>query len=311
VVTRADRLVLGTAQWGIAGYGIANRSASPPGDAALHAALSRAARAGCRTIDTAWAYGGAESVVGRLLRGDTRWEVVTKTDPALESAVSSRETAREAVDLRLDEARKRLGRTRVDVLLLHRPSQRTAAHGAIWDALRRRRDRGDVGALGASTVSVDDAWDLMDDPDVQVVQLPANLLDQRVIDGPLATRIRDRGVRVLARSVFLQGVLHLRPDELPLHLAPLRETLRDLRSLALTWSTSVGSLALRFLRDFTNFEVVVGFDNVAQLDANLASWADDRLDETALAALRDLRWDGDPALLEPHRWPSVPVRGAR
>lgn len=304
MVTETHRLVLGTAQWGIPRYGIANQSSSPPNETVLNAAIDRAARAGCRTIDTAWAYGDAESVVGRIVGGDTRWEVVTKTDPALEFRIASPLEARGVLDECLAVTRSRLGRARLDVVLLHRPSQRTAARGAIWDALRRRRDEGEIGALGASTVSLDDAWELLDDPDVQVLQLPASVLDQRAIDSPLAARVQERGVRVLARSAFLQGVLHLRPNELPAHLAPLRETLGELRSLAGTWSTSIGSLALRFLRDVTCFDVVVGFETGVQLDENLSFWREDRLAESVVATLKGLRWQGDVALLEPHTWPS-------
>ncbi len=275
-------LALGSVQWGMP-YGIANQSGSPTG-AELSRLLKLALDAGVRTIDTARAYGASESEIGRHVGNDTRWRVVTKTDPAVVDEAGLLES------LRASEAA--LQRPSLDAVLLHRPAQKQA----VWSQLLRERDAGRVGMVGLSALTPADAWAALEDPDVAVIQVAASLFDQRLARAGFFEAARGRVVFV--RSIYLQGVAHLAPDALPEHLAALRGPLAAVRETGVpAWQ-----LFLAYAGTLPGAVPLLGCERAAQLAENVAAWWDrHRLRETVerLAAAM-------PALpervLDPAQW---------
>ena len=71
-----DRVVLGTAQWGME-YGIANDFGQPPIDE-VEAILETAGRSGIHLLETARAYGDSEEVIGQLVGADSNWNIITR-----------------------------------------------------------------------------------------------------------------------------------------------------------------------------------------------------------------------------------------
>lgn len=284
------QLVLGTAQWGMQ-YGIANRT-GPPDEDTVARMLAMAWDAGVRTLDTAQAYGASEAVIGRAARH--RWEIVTKLHPD----VVSGDEVRPAIVGSL----RRLGRDRLDVLLAHRPKQR--ANREVWEGLQAAVAEGLVGAVGVSVLTVNDAHD--EATAVDVVQVPASLFDRRLLNQGFFLR---EDVRTLVRSVFLQGVADVTPTDLPLHLAPLRESVRKLRELADRSGATLPGLMLAYARDrFGSTEIVVGVETYQQLRKNLDVWASPRLPadlidemESQVASVPQL-----DELLNPAFWPADP-----
>ena len=90
-MTTGSRLGLGTVQWGMA-YGVTNSSgiATP---AAVSSMLTNAGQAGITLLDTAWAYGNAERVLGEQGKLTNGFSVVTKTRSLKGMVVSHAEAA--------------------------------------------------------------------------------------------------------------------------------------------------------------------------------------------------------------------------
>src|SRR6516165_7858887 len=208
----AAGLALGTVQWGMP-YGIANRQGRPS-DSEVEHLLGLAAAAGVRTLDTARAYGESEALLGRLIGPDPAWAIVTKLDPTAKDAG--------AVPDSLAASRKALRRNVLDVVLLHRAQQRTAFAGAVWDVLKRERDAGRVRRIGVSAGTPVEAWEALDDPQVDCLQVATSLLDQRLNRDQFFERAMKAGRTIFVRSVFLQGVAYLGADKLPAYLDLLR-----------------------------------------------------------------------------------------
>ena len=172
-----SRIVLGTVQWGQA-YGVANRTGQVSEPEAVKI-MEAATKAGINTLDTARAYGTAEEVVGR--NAAPHWRVITKLSPWVTGANVGPAESAERVERSLDESCDALDRDVLDGVLLHRADQRLVGAGAAWSELRRQRDRGRVRAIGVSVVKVDEADAAIEDPEVQLIQVPASLLDQRLL----------------------------------------------------------------------------------------------------------------------------------
>ncbi|HWY64707.1 MAG TPA: aldo/keto reductase, partial [Rhizomicrobium sp.] len=210
----ARRLGLGTVQFGQA-YGISNQRGQVPLEEA-RAIMSRAVRAGVGLIDTAANYGEAETVLSQLDTGGLR--MVTKTISAAQGV--------DAVVARARQSVKNLGR--VDLLLVHAAGDLAGAQGeTLWQALRTLKQEGVVGGVGISVYTADDPVRLAERFRPDAMQLPFSLLDQRLLRDGSLKRLKEFGVEIHARSLFLQGLLFLEnmPDRLA-HAAPMLAQVR-------------------------------------------------------------------------------------
>lgn len=212
--TPGPGLIIGTAQLGVP-YGSVCATVPPVAEEA-RAIVCDAARSGYG-IDTAPAYGPAESLIGQALRrGDGHGvRLTTKLDVGVAEASDDAAVDVLRAETSVLRSRLALGEVVPDVLV-HRPGQRVACDGAVWQQLRSLQEQGMIGRLGVSVYHPEQALDAVADPSVQIVQLPFNLLDKRWLQMGVADAVRQReDVVVHARSVFLQGVLVRPPDSWP------------------------------------------------------------------------------------------------
>jgi aryl-alcohol dehydrogenase-like predicted oxidoreductase len=274
------RLGLGSVQWGQR-YGIANTAGQPSSDDVAQI-IRIAGEAGVRTIDTARDYETSEALIGELVPRDG-WRIVTKLTAQLPA--SSSDGAVSAASASVAASLAALGETSLDTLLLHRLEHLTNWGGAVWRALLALRDGGRIHRLGVSALGPDEAWLALERPDVEVIQVASNLFDQRLARGGFFEAAIAAGKEVFVRSVFLQGVAHLQPDRLPIHLAALRETLTYIRAYAASQGWESFAPFLVFAYSTPGTCVLIGAESAAQVRACLAEWslAPERLD-----AIRDL-----------------------
>jgi len=277
------KLGLGTVQFGQV-YGVSNVRGQVPA-AEVRAILERAAEGSIGVLDTAANYGEAEGVLGA--HDLSRFRIVTKTiglNHGLDAVIAR---ARQSV--------KTLGR--VDLLLVHAAGDLLGPGGEqYWNALRKLKEDGTVGGIGISTYVADDPAALAARFRPDAVQVPFSLLDQRLLaDGSLA-RLKELGVEIHARSLFLQGLLFLPPLPEKLRFAaPLLEAVRV--RIAQAGSTPLAA-ALGFVRSRREIDVgLIGVTGVSELDEILAA---------AAQPLPDLDWAAcaqtDETVLTPSRW---------
>lgn len=292
-------LLLGTAQWG-GMYGVANVD-GPPDDDELRLILERARLRGVDALDTAAAYGRSEERIGALVGDDPAWRVITKLPPDI-GAASSPTAAERAVATALDSSRSRLRRPRLDGVLLHRDEHLTAAGGAVWAALRERREAGEVAAIGVSVVRPQDALAVLAHEGVEIVQVAASVLDRRFERSGGLARARELGIEVHVRSALLQGAAVMAPDALPDHLLPLATTLHRIRDLCQERGLEPATALLAWALDLPVGGVVLGVERATQLDAQLK--ARGALDAAGLRELSDLVETLPDRVLDPWRWPA-------
>ncbi len=294
-----SQLTLGGAQLGMP-YGVANFSGMPS-DEDVARIVRGAIDRGVTHIDTAQAYGESEARIGAALQG--RWrsqvEVITKLRPIETEDVGA---ARAQTIESVTQSLKALKQERIETLLLHRATNRSTAGGALWETLLDLKRQGMVGRLG---ISVQDRaeFDLAAaDGDVELIQLPFNLLDRRWDDlGPL------RGdLTIHARSVFLQGLLTGAtaakwPVVVGVDTAGLVRELAELaHALGLR---SVGDLAVAFARAQPWIDsLVIGVETETQLHENLERFAASPLRPAEVDAVRHCIPRLPDQLLNPALW---------
>ena len=292
-----SRLMLGTVQFGQS-YGVANRSGVPE-FSEVCAILEEAAAAGVNGLDTALAYGDSEQVLGRALTETglrDHYFVVTKTDSSLSPDLSVAE-ARPVIRAGVEQSLRRLGTDHLPLVLLHRDT--TPHH---LDALVACREAGLIGACGVSLASVKNAERLLPHPDLEAVQVPMNVLDDRF--RAVARSVRSRQGRVFARSCYLQGLLLMTDDGTPPHLqgiAPVRAAFRD---VADAWGLPLAELLLRAMlqRDEVD-SVVVGVENLPQLRENLRIFRAGPLPDGVLDQIDSVDRTLPDWVIDPPQWP--------
>jgi aryl-alcohol dehydrogenase-like predicted oxidoreductase len=277
------RLGLGTAQFGHA-YGISNTVGQVPLDD-VRAILARAGQAGVGLLDTAANYGKAEQVLGQC---DTKpFRLVSKT-------ISVRGGI-PAVIARARQSAQVLGR--LDALLVHTVTDLLGPDGdGLWRALRDLKEEGVTQAIGISAYVANDPVALARCFRPDVMQVPFSLLDQRLLHDGSLMRLKDLGVEIHARSLFLQGLLFMAqpPDRLK-DAVPLLKAVRD--RIAAARSTPL-AVAVSFVLSRPEVDVaVVGVTCGRELEEILAAAAKGLpAHDWAACALSDER------ILTPSRW---------
>jgi len=313
-----SELTLGTAQLGM-DYGIANRAGQPARPLAIRMVREAIAH-GVTTLDTARGYGVAEEVLGGALSGawGSRVKVITKLDP-LASLRHGSETSsvRAAVDESVQRSCAALRVAQLPVLLLHRFEHYRAWGGAVWRRLLELRDEGTVGALGASVYEPREALELLQDPAIQHLQIPMNVLDWRWkasgVDRALAGR---PDVVVHARSALLQGLLVSSEEAacwpLPAEYDAVSSLSRLRDSAAKFGRESVMDLCFAYVRSQPWItSVVVGCETLEQLKENLKLFCLPRLTPEQCAELESSLPKAPEGLLNPSQWKLVHEQSAK
>ena len=286
-------LVLGTVQFGL-DYGVANTTGRPD-QATVNRMLATAFEAGVNALDTASMYNRAESVLGRALadlgmRGSIF--ITSKARPR-DGAPG---TPEEQITAAVERSLRVLGVERIGLYLLH--GYQALPHVG---ALHRKREAGDIGAVGVSVYSVEEALGAIAAPGVDAVQHPLSMLDQRFLRAGVLERAAEAGVAIFARSVFLQGVVTMEPARLPAPMAEAGAALARLRELA--GEITIEELALRYAASLAGVTgVVVGMETHRQMERNLAAVAAGPLDRALLDEIGRAVPDLPAELINPGLW---------
>jgi hypothetical protein len=201
------KIALGTAQFGQA-YGIA-RPQPQISYAESKEIIDYAFLQGMSVLDTAMGYGESEARLGKI--GVQDWKVISKLPE-----VPKGENASIWISNAVRESLKKLKLKSLYAILLHRPSQLTDQNGIdIYKALQGLKADGLVQKIGISIYQPRELDEVFSVGEFDLVQSPLSVLDRRLITSGWLDRLADRGVEVHARSVFLQGLLLMSPDQRP------------------------------------------------------------------------------------------------
>ena len=290
---RVSRLALGTAQFGMS-YGIANQDGQVTRSAA-RAMLQLAAEKGIDTLDTAIAYGESETCLGEL--GTQDFKLVTKLPPVPDGCIEVDAWVKGQVMASFS----RLGVSAVYGLLLHRPEQLLAAGGKVlYQSLLSLKETGQVQKVGFSIYAPGELVPLTEQYRFDLIQTPFNLVDRRLYTSGWMQRLKDAGVEVHIRSVFLQGLLLMTRVAIPPKFAHWLDLWGKWHEWLARHNVSAVEACLAFPLAFPEIDrVVVGTDSVSQLMQVL-----DASTRAGLVDLPDLGCEAED-LINPAHWASL------
>lgn len=272
----AKKLVLGTAQLGL-DYGITNTYGKPDRTTA-EKIVKTAIVNGAKFIDTARAYGDSENVLGAIL--STGWtgrsNVITKLSPLIdETLIDISNSIEYSVDSSVYHSCKALRTESIDALLLHRASQMTIFGGKIWSRLLFHRQQGLIRSLGVSVQSPEELENILSIQEVEVIQLPYNVLDWRweSIISKVIEEKKKRNLTIHIRSTLLQGLLTSQnQDKWRKAHVENAESIMDWLKInqKLIGAKSIAEFCLRFVNSLNWVDgIVVGVETIEQLLENI------------------------------------------
>jgi len=270
---------LGLGLWGFGRW-------KPEEEARTKATIGRAYELGFRWFDTAEVYGGgrSERVLGDVL---TR-AAGGAPDAFVTTKVSWEHLRATQVRASLINSLERLGRTSVDLYLVHAPDARVPLADTMG-ALEALWKEGRVGAIGVSNFGLEELEEAakhLSEARIAVNQVRYNLFDRDEFD-PVRDYCEKNQILIEAYTPLARGILTGRyldgkrvPTEVKRFARRLEEAdrlkevlarARTLKALADEAGVPLASIALHWLAR-NGAAPIVGMSRPDQVDANLTAW---------------------------------------
>ncbi len=284
------KITLGTVQFGM-DYGINNKRGKVP-KKEVFAILDYALKNDVNILDTAQSYGDSEKVIGDFIRKrKANFQVISK----LPGTISSRD-----IDKILKDSLTNLNIKVFYGYLIH-DFNSFLKNPKIYETLKMYKTHGTIKKLGFSLYHPQELeYLLQNNIAFDLIQIPYNLFDQRF--EPYFKTLKDRGVEIHVRSVFLQGLLFKKPHELPEFLLKAKDNLRILNDLSKENNLTIESICINFALANENIDhVVLGVDNVLNLKDNLSVLKDQNIILKFYDKLKMLKIENEQIIL-PTTW---------
>lgn len=251
-----NKLVLGTVQFGLQ-YGV--NSTGRPSEKVVKNILEEAAKGGITTLDTSSAYGNSEQILGECVAHSENFKIVSKY-PKSETSVG------EMFNCSLNHLRV----NHLYGYLLHH-FEVYKNNPKIWEDFVALKESGKVQKIGFSLYSPEELEHILKEGSpFDLIQIPFNIFDRKFL--PYMKELHENGVEIHVRSTFLQGLFFKDRNALPEKLQPLKKYLLQLDDFSKETGLSISEITLNYNQQNPYIDgVLIGVDNVAQLQTNLAS----------------------------------------
>ena len=249
-----NKLALVTAQFGL-DYGVTNSEGKVQVEE-VELILGCAKENSINTLDTAASYGNSEEVLGSI--GISDFQIITKTIP-LKNGVDE-------VIKHFQQSLTFLNKSSVNGLLIHNVNEIEHKNfNTLFKELTELKRQGLVNKIGFSTYTPEQVDFLLKNFDFDLIQVPFNIFDNRLIQGGQLQALNNKGVEVHARSVFLQGVL-LDFNNLSNYFSPWKKEFSIYQETVKDNGLSLLECALNFVLNIREIDkVLVGVNSERQL----------------------------------------------
>ena len=228
----------------------------------LHIASER----GINLLDTSIAYGNSEFMIGQFHKNNfnKKFKVITKTPVNL----SSYDSPNVFIKKFFDSALKRLNIDQIETILIHNIDDFfRGKKEEIIDTLNQIKETGKVNKIGISIYNKMQFQEIIKYFIPEVVQLPLSILDQRVIENGVINEIKSLGCEIHSRSIFLQGLLLCKYEQIPKKLKLILKKIKQLEELSKELGYSKLQLGLNFINSIDNIDFkIVGINSTNHLN---------------------------------------------
>lgn len=253
----SKKIILGTVQFGL-DYGINNNNGKPD-VVQVFDILKLAAASGIEIIDTADVYGNASELLGEF----------NKVYPDYFKINTKFKVGQDTISKQVAKSLDNLYVSSINTYFFHSYND-FINYPSLLSELGFLKEKRLIQKIGVSVYDNDEFGSVINSPDVDVIQFPFNLLDNRHQKEDLMKLAISNGKELQVRSVFLQGLFFMPLDSIPIKLSPLKPYLRIIREMADDYKISINEVALLYAFNQPEIDhIIIGVDNTLQLQKNL------------------------------------------
>jgi aryl-alcohol dehydrogenase-like predicted oxidoreductase len=255
------RLALGTAQIGYS-YGISNTSGIVSDDEILNI-LNIAKKFKINFLDTAISYGESEKRLGNI--GINEFSIISKLPK--NQGITNRNDIHAWIDSHISESLTRLKIDSLYGILFHSAEDLIDKYGDIlFNRIAKFREMGLVNKIGVSIYDFNCLEFLINKYNIDIVQAPFNLIDQRLIKSGWLSRLKEMSIEVHVRSVFLQGLLLMNAIQRPIYFAKWNKLWADFEGIKSDTNKSALELCINFVNSHEEIDkIIIGVESSKQL----------------------------------------------
>jgi uncharacterized protein len=288
-----SKLILGTVQMGLP-YGVNNSDGKIPFEQSVEI-LNLAFDNEVRYLDTAEAYGNAHKVIGDYHKKHPhkKFEIITKLS----------DDFRGKFDDKINEYLNDLAVDKLNALLFH-SFYAYKTNVSVIQELNDFKKQGLIDNIGVSVYTNKELEIVVDDPDIDIIQLPFNLFDNINERGKLLQEAKNKGKIIHTRSCFLQGLFYMPVNSNNKVVQGLKNELIKVHQISKENNLSIAQLALSYCLQQKNIDnVLIGVDNARQLGNNIKD-AETRISYDVINEINLVKIE-NKNLLNPVLWKTI------
>lgn len=248
-------IALGTAQFGMK-YGINNLNGIP-GKNQINKILKISSKNNISYIDTAMDYGNSQLMLGN---NDLKnFKIISKIHGFQNFS---------DLQSKFELCLKQLGVRTLYGLMAHSVNE-IVKNDSKWNDLLKLKENKKNLKIGISLYNSNELDFLISNhfiPDI--IQIPFNLFDIEFLK--YLDFFKKNNIQIFSRSVFLQGIIFMQENKIPLKLSIFKPKLLKLKNICEKHEISIVEAALGFVSKFNFIEgIIVGVETPKQLKLNL------------------------------------------
>ena len=188
-------------------------------------------------LETSPLYHSSEKTLGEYNIED--FDILTTT-PKIDYTISKNDNF-ELFKNTFYNSQKKLGYIELDSLVFPDGNDLLSNYGlTLWDLISDFKDKEYVRKIGVRVKSTDELIKIIDTVDIDIVQLPLNLIDHRFVG--ILKELKQKHVEIHSYSTFLQGILLLQNYEIPHYFNEIKQILEKIPNPKMAFALSFPKL---------------------------------------------------------------------
>ena len=227
--------------------------------------IKLAKKLGINHYDTAYDYKKSESILGKNIE---KFYLKKKLfiDTKLPKKFKFKKDNSNIEKIILN-SQKKLKVKKINTLYVHDTKQLLQKKGKrIYSEMVKLKKKKLIRNIGISVYTTKETYDILKKFKIDVIQVPFNLLDNRFINKNFLRFVKKKKCKIVARSIFLKGLLLKKPNKINKYFKRWSNLLIDLNKKIINKKLSIKKLTLLKLKKekaINNF--IVGISNTNQL----------------------------------------------
>ena len=239
LITNSKKIIIGTANFGMV-YGITNEVGVLDDNEFLKI-IDLAIQNNINLIDTASSYGIAEKKLGKIIQSLEYMKIMGKYSGTKVNSWGDKMLPLEEIKISLDDLK-------IDAFYcyyLH--SAEDLFDSNVLSEMISIKKNGLSKLIGVTVYLVKDAFAALNVPEIDVIQVKYNVLDQALDNVDFFSKAKAKNKIIYVRSVFLQGIILQKPSKIPIELKNLIDCAQDFERISLVYNVSKIYLAVFFI----------------------------------------------------------------